>query len=154
MLASPLLCLVVGVLNGNTLSALCPSQEPAPPYQQVQVHLQGINAPQVAQPYGHQAREALSEVSLGKTAELRCSKVDHQQHRVCSVWVAPASAPDGPRTLDAGLAMLTMGLAQWSNTDAADQSPQERGQYAFAQQEAKARKAGLWRTIATVAPQD
>lgn len=152
MLAAPLLCLIVGVFNGDTLSARCPSQEAATPNQQVQVHLQGIDAPQVQQPYGNQALEALREMALGKTAELRCSKVDHQQHRVCSVWVAPASAPDGPRTLDAGLAMLPMGLARWSSADAAQQSPQERGQYAFAEQEAKVRKAGLWHTIATVAP--
>ncbi len=156
MLAAPLLCLVVVVLNADTLSVRCPSPEAATPHQQVQVqvHLQGIHAPQVRQPHGHQAREALREIALGKLAELRCSTVQRHQHHVCSVWVAPASAPDGPRTLDAGLAMLTMGLAWSSSADTTEQAPQERGQYAFAEQEAKARKAGLWRTTGAVTPQE
>lgn len=30
---------------------------------------------------------------------------------MCKVMVAPASAPDGPLALDAGLAMITVGMA-------------------------------------------
>lgn len=154
MLATPLLCLIVGVFDGHTLSARCALPDALQLHQSVQVRLQGVNAPQAQQPYGPEAREALRAMTLGQTAQLRCSKVDHQQHRVCTVWVAPASAPDGPRTLDAGLAMLTVGLARCSHADAQKQSPQERGQYAFAEQEAKARKAGLWRTNGVVDPPD
>lgn len=50
--------------------------------------------------------------------------------------------------------MLTVGLARCSHADAQEQSPQERGQYSFAEQEAKARKAGLWRTNGAVDPPD
>ena len=40
----------------------------------------------------------------------------------------------------------------WSRAYAREQSPQERGQYEFAEQEAKARKVGLWREAEPIAP--
>ena len=89
-----------------------------------------------------------------KEAELRCNKIDGYKRHVCSVWVAPASVPKGPRTLDAGLAMITTGMAWWYRAYAKEQPPQERGQYEFAEQDAKARKAGLWRDPEPIAPWD
>lgn len=89
-----------------------------------------------------------------KEAELRCNKIDRYKRHICSVWVAPASAADGPRTLDAGLAMVSVGMAWWYRHYAKEQSPQERGKYKFAEQEAKARKVGLWRDTYPIAPWD
>lgn len=89
-----------------------------------------------------------------KEAELRCNKIDRYKRHVCSVWVAPASTPKGPRTLDAGLAMVTTGMAWWYRAYTKEQSAQERGQYEFAEQEAKARKVGLWRDLEPIAPWD
>lgn len=48
--------------------------------------------------------------------------------------------------------MITQGMAWWYRAYAREQSPQERGQYEFAEQEAKARKVGLWRDSEPVAP--
>ena len=145
MLSAALLCLVVGISDGDTLTARCPTQDAVHPYQQIKVRFQGIDAPERKQPFGNRAREALSELTYMKEAELRCNKIDRYKRHVCSVWVAPASAPHGPRTLDAGLAMVTVGMAWWYRSYAKEQSPQERGQYEFAEQEAKAQKVGLWR---------
>ena len=149
MLSAALLCLVVGISDGDTLTARCgqPGQ-----YEQVKVRLQGIDAPERKQPFGNQAREALSDLTYMKEAELRCNKMDRYKRQVCSVWVAPAAK--GPRTLDAGLAMVTVGMAWWYRSYAKEQSPQERGQYEFAEQEAKARKVGLWRDLEPIAPWD
>lgn len=151
MLNASLLCLVVAITDGDTLTARCGEPQA---YEQVTVHLGGIDAPERHQPYGIKARQALSDIALGKTAELHCHKIDHYKRHICSVWIAPASAPDGPRTLDTGLAMTTLGLAWWYRAYAQEQSPQERGQYEFAQQEARAKRTGLWRDPDPVAPWD
>ncbi|MBH2008221.1 MAG: thermonuclease family protein [Xanthomonadaceae bacterium] len=142
-------CFIVGVSDGDTLTARC-GQFGA--YKQIKVRLAGIDAPERKQPFGAKAKEAMSELVFGKMAELRCSKVDRYGRSVCSAWVAPASAPDGPQTLDAGLAMLTVGMAWWYRAYAGEQTPQERGQYEFAEFEAKTKKAGQWRDGDAVAP--
>ena len=149
MIAATLLCLVVGISDGDTLTARC--GEPGA-YEQVKVRLQGIDAPERKQPFGERARQALAELTFQKEAELRCTKTDRYKRQVCSVWVSPASAPTGPRTLDAGLAMITQGMAWWYRSYAREQSPQERGQYEFAEQEAKAHRAGLWHDSEAIAP--
>jgi hypothetical protein len=46
-----------------------------------------------------------------KDAQLDCPKTDRYGRSVCKAMVAPASAPRGPKTLDAGLAMVTGGMA-------------------------------------------
>lgn len=119
MLASALLCLVVGISDGDTMTARC--GEPGQ-YEQVKVRLQGIDAPERKQPFWERARQALAELTFQKEAELRCTKTDRSKRQVCSVWVAPASAPTGPRTLDAGLAMITQGMAWWYRAYAREQS--------------------------------
>lgn len=152
MLAATLLCLVVGISDGDTLTARCPTQEAAHPYQQIKVRVQGIDAPERKQPFGNRAREALSEITFMKEAELRCNKIDRYKRHICSVWVVPVSAPKGPRTLDAGLALVSIGMAWWYRDYAREQTPQERGQYEFAEQEARSRQVGLWGDAEPIAP--
>ena len=48
--------------------------------------------------------------------------------------------------------MITQGMAWWYRAYAREQSQQERGQYEFAEHEAMARKAGLWRDSEPIAP--
>lgn len=116
------------------------------------MRLGGIDAPEERQPFGARSRQALSDLTFGQMAELRCNKIDRYKRHVCAVWVAPSSAPEGPRTLDAGHALLTLGLAWWYRAYAREQSAQERGQYAFSEQEAKAKGVGLWADPAPVPP--
>jgi endonuclease YncB( thermonuclease family) len=56
MLSAALLCLVVDILDGDTLTARCgqPGQ-----YEQVKVRLQGIDAPERKQPFGKHCKTAL-----------------------------------------------------------------------------------------------
>ncbi len=61
---------------------------------------------------------------------------------------------DCPKTLDAGLAQLTVGLAWHYRQYAHEQDPQQRGQYEFAEIEARAKRAGLWRDPRAVPPWD
>lgn len=48
--------------------------------------------------------------------------------------------------------MITLGLAWWYRDYAREQTAQERGQYEFAEQEARAKRVGLWSDKRTVAP--
>jgi endonuclease YncB( thermonuclease family) len=55
-------------------------------------------------------------------------------------------------TLDAGLAQITTGRAWWWRADADEQPPADRAGYAFAEQQARSTKAGLWRDGTAVPP--
>lgn len=149
--AEPRTCLVVGVSDGDTITARCGT---AGEYEQIKVRFNGIDAPEKRQPFGQRAKEALSDLVYMKEAALDCPKTDRYGRSVCKVMVAPASAPRGPKTLDAGLAMVTVGMAWWYRAYAREQSAEERGQYEFAETEAKAKRVGLWRDEEPVAPWD
>lgn len=118
-------CLVVGVADGDTITVRC-GQPGA--YAQIRVRLSGIDAPEKRQPFGTRARAALGSMVFGRMARLECPKTDRYGRKVCSVWVPPVSAPTGPHTLDAGLAMVTMGMAWWYRAYAREQTPAARGQ--------------------------
>jgi len=55
-------------------------------------------------------------------------------------------------TRDAGLAQVMMGRAWWFRKYADEQSPEDPACYEFAEQEARAKKAGLWRDGTAVPP--
>lgn len=67
MLAASLLCLVVGIADGDTLKVRC--GEPGQ-YEQIKVRLQGIDAPERKQPFGERARQTLAELTFQKEAAL------------------------------------------------------------------------------------
>ena len=142
-----LLCFVIAVSDGDTLNARFPDPLTGRDSTEV-VRLAGIDAPEREQPYGWRAKKSLSEMALRKPVRLVCrEKNDRYGRSLCNAWVTPASCtgPSCEFTLDAGLAMLTSGLAWWPPQFAREQAPQQRGQYEFAQFEAKAKGAGLWR---------
>jgi endonuclease YncB( thermonuclease family) len=143
--------LVVGVSDGDTLTARC--GEPGA-YQQIKVLLSGIDAPEKRQAFAERARQALATLTFKRWARLDCRKTDRYGRSVCSLWVASASAPDGPLTLDEGPAMLTVGMAWWYRAYASEQTPEARGQYEFAEIQAKAKGVGLWRDAHATAPWD
>ena len=144
MLSAALFCLVVAISDGDTLKVRC--GEPGA-FRQLTVRLHAIDAPELNQPFGRRAKQALSQIAYRKTARLDCEDgVDRYHRRVCRVKVAPNSCTEAhcAKTLDAGLAMLTMGMAWWSRAHADEQSPTDRGQYAFAEFEARGKRTGLW----------
>lgn len=59
MIAAALVCLVIGITDGDTITARC--GEPGA-YEQMKVRIQGIDAPERKQPYGNRARQALSDM--------------------------------------------------------------------------------------------
>ncbi len=144
MLSAALFCLVVAIGDGDTLKVRC--GEPGA-FRQLTVRLHAVDAPELNQPFGRRAKQALAQIAYRKTARLDCQHDEDRYHRrVCRVQVAPDACTEArcAKTLDAGLAMLTVGMAWWSRAHAGEQGPTERGQYAFAEFEAKGRRAGLW----------
>ncbi|BEP70854.1 MULTISPECIES: thermonuclease family protein [unclassified Variovorax] len=142
-------CFVVSIHSGDTLTARCGDAASA----WRRVRLQGIEAPQPGQPFAEQARQKMHDMVRLKPADVDCdASTSHARERICRVMVTPDSAPHGPRTLDAGLALLTVGLARWQPAQAQRLSPQERGQYEFAEEEARAKRAGLWKDVQPTRP--
>ena len=72
---------VVGVHDGDTLTQLVDGR------QQVKVRLAGIDAPELAQPYGQQAKQALSGLVFGKEARVESAGPDRYGRTLGTVFV-------------------------------------------------------------------
>jgi len=129
---------VVGLTDGHTITVLDANR------QQHKIRLGGIDAPEKAQPFGQRSKENLSRLVFNKEVQVDWTKRDRYQRIVGKVWVQPSDCPTCPMTLDAGHAQITVGLAWWYRKYANEQPSQDRGQYEFSEQEAKARRVGLW----------
>jgi len=113
------------------------------------IRLAGIDAPELRQRFGGRAKQHLFRLLFDKTVSVEYEKRDDHGRIVGKVMVAsPDACPDAsntcPKTLDAGLAQLTVGLAWWYRYYAAEQTGEDQYRYEFAECEARARKAGLW----------
>jgi endonuclease YncB( thermonuclease family) len=128
---------VVAVADGDTITVLDAHHE------QHKIRLSGIDAPEKSQPYGQRSKESMSAMVFGKEVDVLWHKHDRYQRIVGKVMVKPSDCPTCPKTLDAGLAQLTKGLAWWYRQYAKEQSPEDAGRYEFAEQEARAKHAGL-----------
>lgn len=144
--ADILLGRVAGVADGDTITVLDADR------QQHKVRLQGIDAPERAQPFGQRSKENLSRMVFDKNVRVDWTKRDRYQRIVGKVWVQPADCPHCPMTLDAGHAQITVGLAWWYRKYANEQSRQDRGAYEFSEHEARARRVGLWSDSDPVPP--
>lgn len=129
-------CRIITVHSGDRLS--CQSRDG----KSLSIRLRGIDAPATDQAYGQQAREALQQLTLGKTASLHAAQPEADGSLRAAVWAEPADCPDCGQTLDVGRALLSVGLVRWRQTD--EQTAEEKGQYEFEEQEARARHIGLW----------
>ena len=96
--AAPRTCLVVGISDGDTLTARCGR---IGAYEEVKVRLAAIDAPERSQPYGQRSRQALSRLCYfeqatiterdtdryGRTvADVSCKGQDAGTHLVAEGW--------------------------------------------------------------------
>lgn len=142
---------IVGVTDGDTITLLDASKT------QHRIRLSGIDAPERGQPGGHRSKDSLSALVYEQPVRIEWHKRDRYDRIVGNVWVASPDAPcrgkaDCPMTLDAGLAQITAGRAWWFRKYAGEQTPDDRARYESAEQEARARKDGLWRDGSAVPP--
>jgi endonuclease YncB( thermonuclease family) len=129
---------VVGVADGDTITVLDANRE------QHKIRVAGIDAPEKAQPFGQRSKQSLSAMVFGKEVDVLWHKHDRYQRIVGKVMVQPSGCPTCPKTLDVGLAQLTVGLAWWYEKYAKEQSTEDARRYEFAEHEARAKRAGLW----------
>ena len=128
---------VVGIADGDTLTILDGSNR------QHKIRLNGIDAPEKAQPFGNVSKQNLSRLAFGRYATAECPKVDRYRRRVCVVRV------DG---IDVGLAQVAAGLAWWYRKYAGEQTVLERDTYSKLENQARAVGVGLWSEPRPVQP--
>ena len=144
--AETLLGRVVGVADGDTITVLDADR------QQHKIRLGGIDAPEKAQPFGERSKQSLSRMVFGKDVRVEWDKRDRYGRIVGKVWVQPSDGPTCPMNLDTGQAQLAAGLAWWYQKYAKEQAPEDRARYEFEEQEARARRVGLWGDADPVPP--
>ena len=96
---------------------------------------------------------------MGELVPRKEVRVGYQKHDrygriVGKVWVKPPDCLTCGKTLDVGLAQVMTGMSWWYRKYAPEQSPEDQGRYEFADQEAKAKRAGLWQDKNTQPPWD
>lgn len=124
---------VVGVHDGDTVTILTDAKE------SVKVRLFGIDAPEMGQAFGSNAKETLSGLTYGKRVEFSGEQKDRYGRTVSKV-----TTPEGK---DAGLEMISAGMA-WHYVAYAKK---EKG-YAQAEKKARDAKLGLWKEKDPVPP--
>jgi endonuclease YncB( thermonuclease family) len=141
---------VVGVADGDTITVLDTNRR------QHKIRLGGIDAPEKAQPFGQRSKSSMSALVFRKEVVVQWHQRDRYQRILGKVMVASSDCRTDhcPKTLDAGLTQLTVGLAWWYRKYANEQSPQDAGRYEFAEQEARAKRAGLWADGQPIPPWD
>jgi len=131
---------VIAVADGDTITVLDAAQR------QTKVRLSGIDAPEKKQPYGTHAKQHLSELVFSKVVEVDWEKHD-RYGRIIGRVIAPdqnCAAANCAKTVDAGLAQLSAGLAWHYKQYAKEQPRAERERYAAAEHAAHLKRLGLW----------
>ena len=139
---------VVGVSDGDTITVLDSTKT------QHKIRLAGIDAPEKSQAFGNLAKQRMADMVFAKEVRVDARKTDRYGRTIGRVWVASAEckAAECPKTLDAGMALLTMGLAWHYKRYESEQPGEERGQYSFAETEARGKRVGLWSDAERVPP--
>jgi endonuclease YncB( thermonuclease family) len=133
-LAEILICLVVGIADGDTLTARCgmPAE-----YQQVKVRLAEIDAPEKNQAFGQRSKEYLSALCFNQQATIRSDKKDRYGRTIARVEC---------QSQDASPALVKAGMA-WAYTKYLTDPEIKRLEV-----QAKSAGVGLWRDAVPVPP--
>ena len=118
-----LMCLVVGVADGDTLTVQCNDSK------QVKIRLSEIDAPEKRQPFGNRSKQSLSDMCLQKKVKIKKQTKDRYGRTVARVIC------DG---VDANEEQIKRGMAWVYDKYVRDQSL-----YSI-QDKARASKIGLW----------
>lgn len=128
---------VVRIIDGDTVVVEAHGQRH-------RIHLAAIQAPEQHHPWGEASTRSMRRILAGQQVIVDSHKEDCRGDLVGYVRVSPMDCPTCGYTLDAGLYQLTVGMARHFGRHADEQTPEQRGQYEFAEFEARAKKAGLW----------
>lgn len=120
---------VIGVTDGDTLMLQDANQ------QQHQIRIAGIDAPELAQDFGQQARANLSLLALNQHAVADCQNPNPNRIKTCAVTLGGK---------DIGAAQISNGMAWWYQQNAALLSVQTQTDYRQTEFNAKIHRLGLW----------
>ena len=124
---------VVGVHDGDSITLLVEGNR------QLKVRLESIDAPELGQEYGNNAKAALSELVFGKTVQVYATGQDKYGRMLGWVYVSK---------LNANLELVRRGFA-WNYVEYS-----KNRELAQAETQARAQKAGLWHDWKPMAPWD
>ena len=111
--------------------------------QRIRLRLAGIDAPEMAMPYGGLAKNMLIQLVGAGDVTVYATKFDRFGRAIVKVI-----AKDG----DVNLALTNQGLAWHYKRYAHEQTSSDADAYAQTENEAKAREAGLWKETRPVPP--
>ena len=120
---------VIGVMDGDTIEVLDANRTPR------RIRLEGIDAPEKAQPFGARSKQHLSDQVFGKQVEVQSNKTDKYGRTVGKVMVGGK---------DANLEQVRSGFAWHYKKYQNEQSATDRSAYAVAEASARKIKFGLW----------
>lgn len=122
---------VVSVADGDTFTVLWNQN-------QIRVRLEGIDCPEKGQPFGNNARQAVSGLVFGKIVKVEEQSKDRYKRSIARVYT-----PDG-RLVNAE--MLRMGMAWHYKKYSSDAN------YARLEQQARRAGVGLWSDANPIEP--
>lgn len=120
---------VIHVADGDTVTVLDSK------HQQIRVRIGGIDAPERRQAFSTRSHENLSKLVRRQIVTVEWYKKDRYGRLVGTVYV---------RGVDVGLQQIRAGLAWHYKHYEREQTPEDRARYAAAENEARARRIGLW----------
>ena len=127
----------VGCHDGDSLTLLTPQ------HSQIKVRLAFLDAPELGQPFGYRAKQAMSNLVFGKKIVVRLHTIDQYGRLVAVVFV------DG---LDVGLQMLRQGLAWRYARYRPEATADIQASYRQAETEAREQRRGLWSDPGPIEP--
>lgn len=120
-----------------------------------EVKLSGIELIEQGQPHFRESRRFLSSLLFSKSVRVEWTRRDSRGWLLGKVSLSPPESrchdASCPKTMDVGLTLLTGGLA-WHKKDDPDQSQEDRARYVAAEEQARAKRVGLWADAKPVPP--
>ena len=120
---------VVSVSDGDTITVLDATNT------QHKIRLQGIDAPEKAQPFGQKSKQSLSQMVQSKQVTVEYQKKDKYGRTLGKVL---------HNGTDVCLEQIKLGMAWHYKQYKSDQPKEDRALYDQTEQDARAKKAGLW----------
>lgn len=133
-IAAVLACIVIGVSDGDTLTARC---ETARGFENLKIRLAEIDAPEKGQAFGSRSKQRLAELCFGKHADVAVTDKDRYLRTVAHVSC---------EKVDAGTEQVRAGMAWVFDRYVTDRSLYD------VQEAARTAHRGLWADPQPTAP--
>lgn len=141
---------VVGITDGDTLTVLDAEKK------RYKITLIATDAPERNQPFGTTAKQNLAKLVLHKEVAIEVKKRARNKRIFAKILLDETGADCAFRSclksLDVGLQQIRDGLAWYAKESEQEQSAEDRGRYAAAEQAARTGERGLWADAARAVP--